>query len=219
VSERLEHQDEPGRRTLSTRRLEALSDGVFAIALTLLVLEISVPSGAEHDLLRALLDEWPSYLAYAVSFATIGGVWLAHNVVTDHLHLVDPVFVRLNLLLLMAVSLLPFPTRLLAEHITQNDAERVAATVYGLTLLAAVGLLAVLWRSAVRRRLVDPAATDADVRLLTRRLQPALAVYVLLIVLGLVLPQVAVFGYLLIAFNLLVPIGRGVRRRRARRGA
>ncbi len=122
-------------------------------------------------------------------------------------------FVRLNLLLLMTVSLLPFPTRLLAEHIRQTDAERVAATVYGSTLLASATLLSVLWRHALRRRLVDPSATDTDVRLLTRRLEPGLAGYVGLILLGLFLPLVAVFGYLLIAVNLLVPIRRGARRR------
>src|SRR3712207_9118074 len=100
MGERLEHHDEPGGRVLSTGRLEAFSDGVFAIAITLLVLELTVPAGSEHDLLGALMDQWPSYLAYVVSFATIGGVWLAHNVITEHLHRADPVFIRLNLLLL-----------------------------------------------------------------------------------------------------------------------
>src|SRR3712207_3544768 len=128
MGEQLQHQDQPGGRLLSTGRLEAFSDGVFAIAVTLLVLEISVPPGSEDHLLGALLDQWPSYLAYAVSFATIGGVWLGHNVITEHLHHVDPVFIRLNLLLLMTVSLLPFPTRLLAEHIGQTGPERVAVT-------------------------------------------------------------------------------------------
>ena len=83
---------------LSARRLEAFSDGLFAIAITLLVLEISVPEDAGRDVLGAFLDEWPSYLAYVVSFATIGGVWLGHNVVTEHVQRADPVFVRLNLL-------------------------------------------------------------------------------------------------------------------------
>jgi uncharacterized membrane protein len=109
---------------------------VFAIAITLLVLEISVPPGSEGHLLRALLDQWPSYLAYAVSFATIGGVWVAHNVITEYLHQVDPMVIRLNLVRLMAVSLLPFRTRLLAEHIGEAGARRVAVTVYGPTLLA-----------------------------------------------------------------------------------
>src|SRR3712207_6755139 len=162
MGKRLERDDGAVGRVLSTGRLEAFSDGVFAIAITLLVLEISIPAGSEDDLLGALLNQWPSYLAYAVSFATIGAVWLAHSVMTEYLRQVDPVFVRLNLLLLMTVSLLPFPTRLLAAHIGQTGPERVAATVYGLTLLASVTLLAALWRYAVRRRLVHPEAAEAD---------------------------------------------------------
>jgi uncharacterized membrane protein len=61
------------------------SDGVFSIAITLLVLEIGVPSGSENDLLRALIAEWPSYMAYLVSFATIGAVWFSHTVITEYL--------------------------------------------------------------------------------------------------------------------------------------
>src|SRR5947209_6090748 len=83
-------------------------DGVFAIAITLLVLEISVPDNAGDDLLHAFLSAWPSYLAYVVSFATIGATWLSHSTITEYLEEVDPVFVRLNLLLLLVVSFLPF---------------------------------------------------------------------------------------------------------------
>jgi len=188
--------------------MEALSDGVFAIAITLLVLEISVPPGSGDDLLRAFLNQWPSYLAYVVSFATIGGVWLGHNVITESLHQADARLIRLNLLLLMVVSFLPFPTRLLAEYIRESGPERVAATVYGLTLLAAAGLVSALWRYALRQGLIHPDADDADVRMLTRRLAPGLAGYVVLIVVGLFLPMVAVFGYLAIAVNLLIPVRR-----------
>ena len=99
--------------------MEAFSDGVFAIAITLLVLEIGVPAGSEDDLLGALVEEWPSYLAYVVSFATIGAVWFSHNVITEYLDHADSILLRLNLLLLALVSFLPFPTRLLAEY-TRN---------------------------------------------------------------------------------------------------
>ncbi|BCJ75893.1 hypothetical protein CS0771_54370 [Catellatospora sp. IY07-71] len=90
---------------------------MFAIAITLLVLEIAVPEAPQQDLLRALLDEWPSYLAYLVSFATIGAIWLAHTAITEYLHHADPWLMRLNLLLLMVVAFLPFPTKLLADNI------------------------------------------------------------------------------------------------------
>ena len=86
----------PGYRT---GRMEAFSDGVFAIAITLLILDIAVPAGSENDLLGALGDQWPSYLAYTVSFATIGAVWFAHTVITEYLDHADSVLIRLNLLL------------------------------------------------------------------------------------------------------------------------
>jgi uncharacterized membrane protein len=127
--------------TLRTGRLEAFSDGVFAIAITLLVLEISVPPDASDDLLGAFFDQWPSYLAYLVSFATIGVTWLRHTAITHYLHGVDTSVVRLNLLLLLFVSFLPFPTRLVAEHIREDAAERVAATLLGINLLLDSSLL------------------------------------------------------------------------------
>jgi TMEM175 potassium channel family protein len=194
------------QRRLGSGRLEAFSDGVFAIAITLLVLELAVPAGAEDDLLDAFLDQWPSYLAYVVSFSTIGAIWLAHNGITDYLERTDSGFVRLNLLLLMVVSFLPFPTRLLGEHIGEDDPERVAVTIYGLTLLAASSLVSVLWRYAVNERLVRPDADDEDVQLLTKRLTPGLAAYAIIIVLGLFLPVVAVFAYLAVALFFIVPV-------------
>ena len=75
--------------------MEVFSDGVFAIAITLLVLQIGVPSGSENDLLRALVAEWPSYMAYLVSFATIGAVWFGHTVITEYLDHANSTFIRL----------------------------------------------------------------------------------------------------------------------------
>jgi uncharacterized membrane protein len=133
-----------------TNRLEAFSDGVFAIAITLLVLEIAVPAGAEKDLLGAVLREWPSYLAYVVSFSTVGAVWIGHAVITEFSERATPLLIRLNLVLLMVVSFLPFPTRLLAEYIGEDAPGRVAATIYGLNLFLTAILVSLLWRYAVR---------------------------------------------------------------------
>jgi uncharacterized membrane protein len=201
---------------LRTNRMEAFSDGVFAIAVTLLVLELSVPAGSGDHLLRAFAEQWPSYLAYVVSFATIGGVWVAHSVITEYLERADAVLVRLNLLLLLVVSFLPFPTRLLAEYIRENRPERVAATIYGITLLLASTMVSVLWRYAVRRRLVHPDSADVELQMITKRLTPGLAGYVALIIVGLFLPLVAVFGYLAIALNILTPFGLIRRRQQPR---
>lgn len=93
-------------RELRTVRLEAFSDGVFAIAITLLVLEISMPEeGSIGEGLRSL---WPSYVAYVTSFLTIGGIWLSHALITEHLRTTDAILMRLNIALLLFVSFLPF---------------------------------------------------------------------------------------------------------------
>src|ERR1700755_2339199 len=98
----------PRRRGFRTGRLEAFSDGVFAIAITLLVLDLGVSSNAGRDLLHAIGSLWPASLAYVASFSTIGAAWLAHNAITEYLDRADAAFVRLNLLLLLFVSFLPF---------------------------------------------------------------------------------------------------------------
>jgi len=193
------------KRAIRSGRMEALSDGVFAIAITLLVLDLAVPSSSGPNLRHALWQQWPSYLAYVVSFATIGAIWIGHTVITEYLDHADPVLIRLNLLLLLVVSFLPFPTRLLGEYIQEEQAERVATTVYGLTLLLASAALSLLWRYAVRAHLVVPDATDEELELLTARVTPGLGGYVLLLVLGLFLPVAAVVGYLLVALFLILP--------------
>jgi uncharacterized membrane protein len=197
-----------------TTRMEAFSDGVFAIAITLLVLEIAVPAGSEADLLGAVLDQWPSYLAYLVSFSTIGAIWLEHTVITEFLERATSVFIRLNLLLLVVVSFLPFPTKLLGEYVGEEAPARVAVTIYGLNLFLASALVSLLWRYAVREGLIRPDVADSDVKMITNRLTPGLAGYVVMIVLGLFLPVVAVLGYLIIAVYIIFPFG-ALRRRKA----
>ena len=196
---------EPRRRGFRTGRLEAFSDGVFAIAVTLLVLDIAVSGDAGRHLLRSVAELWPSYLAYVASFATIGAAWLGHNAITEYLERADAAFVRLNLLLLLVVSFLPFPTRLFADYIRQDSSERVAVTFYGISLLLAATLLQVLWRYAVWAHLVRPDAADEEIQLLTERLTPGLAGYLVLIISGLFLPILAVIGYLAIALYYIIP--------------
>jgi uncharacterized membrane protein len=200
-------EDEPGHRTgLRTGRMEALSDGVFAIAITLLVLEIGLPSGSQQHLLRAIAGQWPSYLAYLVSFATIGAVWFAHTVVSEHVNTADATLMRINLLLLMMVSFLPFPTKLLAQSLGSESPERVATVFYGCCLLCVTSLLSLLWRYAVRAHLVHADATSEHVSDTTRRITPGLAGYVVLIGLSFLLPFAAVIGYLAVALFILLPV-------------
>ena len=107
---------------------------MFAIAITLLVLDVAVhPPGTP---LEQVLHAWPADAANIVSFLTIGAAWLAHTALTDRLAQSDSIFLRLNLLFLLVVAFLPFPTRLVADALQHTDAERVAVTFYGLTLLA-----------------------------------------------------------------------------------
>ena len=203
-----EPPQEPRRRGFRTGRLEAFSDGVFAIAITLLVLDIAVSGDAGQDLLGAVGRLWPAYLGYLVSFSTIGAVWLGHNAITEYLDRANFAFVRLNLLLLLVVSFLPFPTRLFADYIRDDNAERVAATFYGVCLLLTSTLLLVLWRYAVWAHLVRPDADDEEVGLLTQRLTPGLGGYLVLIAAGLFLPVIAVVGYLAIAVYYIIPFRR-----------
>ena len=218
AAEPAEGQRVERRRGLRTGRLEAFSDGVFAIAVTLLILDIVVPAGSSDDLLKAVVHLWPSYLAYVVSFATIGSLWLAHSVITEYVDRVDGVFSRLNLLVLLLVSFLPFPTRLVSEFFNANtQAERVATTIYGVNLLLASLVVSLLWRYAVGQKLIVPDLNDDEVRLLTKRITPGVGGYVVLIVVGLVWPGAAVVGYLVIAAFLLLPMRRPPDRRGSRR--
>jgi uncharacterized membrane protein len=193
-----------------TARLEAFSDGVFVITITLLVLDLAVPAAPNsvHGLLHAVKDEWPGYVGYVVSFATVGALWLGHSAITDYLERADTTLLRLNLLLLLFVSFLPFPTRLLSDYVSKGEAEKVASTFYGLTLLISAALLSLLWRYALHARLVRPDLKDEEITLLTQRLTPGLAAYGLFIVTGLFVPIVSVIGYLVIALFFLLPVPR-----------
>ena len=192
-----------GRRFLGTDRLAAFSDGVFSIAATLLVLDIAVhPPGTP---LEQVLHAWPAYLAYAVSFLTIGAGWMAHTALTERLTRSDPVFLQINLLLLLVVAFLPFPTRLVADALHDVGAERVAVTVYGLTLLAIRLLGSALDAYARREHFYSPQGDGDEVQGPRRRLLPVVAGYVIAIIIGLFLPGVAVAVYFGIAVYLIVP--------------
>lgn len=116
---------------MTPNRLEAFSDGVFAIAITLLVLDLSVPEpGSEHTLGHELLVNWPSYAAYVVSFMTIGIIWINHHAAFSRLRAVDHSILIWNLLLLMTVGILPFTTHLMATYLTESSGEGLAAAVY-----------------------------------------------------------------------------------------
>jgi uncharacterized membrane protein len=205
------------RRGLPMNRLEAFSDGVFSIAITLLVLEIAVPLGAERDLVGSLAREWPSYLAYAISYLTIGWVWIGHSAITAHVDRADGLFLRLNLLLLMSVAFLPFPTKVMAEYFGETDPERIAVVFYGIVLLVIALLMDALWRYAVaRREITGQELKDDELRALTSKSGPSLGLFVGSIALAAFLPTIAVFAYLASSAYLVIPfrtLARAVTRR------
>ena len=183
-----------------TGRIEAFSDGVFAIAITLLILEVSVPAADFDNLWRGIIDQWPSYLAYATSFITVGGIWLVHHGIFRRLRYANQPLMLINLALLMAVSFLPFPTKLLAEGIHETDAERAAVIFYGATLLVISLLINALWGAVMRDRdLLEPEVSEQEINAILLAVTPSLGFYVGVIVLAIFAPKVAAFGYLVIA--------------------
>jgi uncharacterized membrane protein len=188
------------RNRWETGRTEAFSDGVFAIAITLLVLDIRVPAEEFDDLWSGIVHEWPAYLGYATSFLTIGALWLAHHGVFRRLRYANNPVMRINLLLLMAVAFLPFPTRLVAEAIRDQSAERAAAIFYGATLLVIALLFSALWGAVARdRKLLRPELTEDDVNAMLVASSPSIGFYAGAIALAIVAPRAAAFGYLLTA--------------------
>jgi uncharacterized membrane protein len=133
-------------------RLEAFSDGVLAIAITLLVLDLNVHPEAGESLAHALVHAWPSYFAYIVSFMIIGIIWVNHHSIFTLVVQVDRLVLFANLLLLLVVAAIPFPTRLLAEHLTDDNADaHVASAVYCATMLAMSVSFSLLWLAVTRR--------------------------------------------------------------------
>jgi uncharacterized membrane protein len=192
---------------LPTSRLEAFSDGVFAIAITLLVLELHVPTGHEA-LLGGLGHEWPRYLGYFVSFAFIGGVWIAHSNLTRFIKAVDADLMRLNLMLLLFVSFLPFTTAIAATHLFASNltfheitistsAERVAVVVFGLNLTLAALMVYLMPRHAGRTPgLAAGDIAEEELQAFARERGSAVLLQAGATVVGAFLPLTAVIFYL-----------------------
>ncbi|HEX5417225.1 MAG TPA: TMEM175 family protein [Chloroflexota bacterium] len=139
----------PARFTMPTGRLEAFSDSVFAFAITLLVLNFQVPHAPSGGLARALLDQWPSYLTYVVSFFVIGIMWINHYAIFRLIARVDRPMLVMNLVHLLGVAFLPYPTALLGAYIQSEQDARVASVLYaGTATVIAIGFMG-FWVYAV----------------------------------------------------------------------
>jgi len=167
-----------------TFRIEAFADAVFAIAITLLVIEIRLPP--HEEVLRiggvgpALLQLWPSYVGYAISFIVIGIMWANHHNLMKLVDRVDHGFITLTLLLLMCVAFLPFPTAVMADHLADPDTheQAVAVAFYcGCFTVTALFYFLMWWHAALNRRLIASHVSDDAVRAITRAYVPGSLLY------------------------------------------
>ena len=129
---------------MSTGRAEAFSDGVFAVAITVLVFGLLPIGTGKLDANVLLVQAWPEYFAYVVSFLTIGIMWMNHHTIVAHVTRVDRPLLVINLLLLMGIVAIPFPTALVAEHL-RNSGGKLATVTYGLVMIAISAGFAALW--------------------------------------------------------------------------
>ncbi len=178
---------------------------MIAIAITVIVLGIAVPLAGSAGLASQLAELWPSYLAYVISFLTIGGFWFNHHTIFFCLRAINPSVMRVNLLLLMAIAFLPFPTAVMAQELAQTGpGGEVAVVFYGLALLLCRLLLTWLWRVCTSDHLIRSEIDLDDLALMTRRLNPGILLYVGAIVIGVFLPEVGPWLYLGIAIYTVV---------------
>jgi TMEM175 potassium channel family protein len=184
----------------STARFETFSDGVFAIAATLLVLELSV-SG--DDLGHALVHIWPQYLAYVTSFLTIGIIWMNHHHTVSLIARTDRTMLFINNLLLLTVAFLPFPTKLVGDNLRGGD-EQAAALAYAATLVVMAILHQVWWQYARRnRRLIGIETPDSALRAVDRAYWPGVPMYAAVFIVAFFSPLAAVvFTFAIAAFYL-----------------
>ena len=185
-----------------TARLETFSDGVLAIAITLLVLDLKVPNRQALDgsLGQALAREWPSYVAYLVSFLVIGFLWVNHHAMFTLIARVDRSLLFLNLLLLLVVAATPFPTALLAEYLTAGRDSHLAAAVYSGTMLAMSIAFTLLWNNVTRNgHLLHKHVDRLAARAAMRRFGVGLVIYLGTIGLSFVSAVLTLGAHLVIA--------------------
>jgi uncharacterized membrane protein len=198
--------DDPSSHHRDTQRLEAFSDGVYAIAITLLIIEIAVPHVEDNQsLTRALLDLWPSYFGYLVSFLTIGIMWVNHHHVFKDIARCDHTLLVLNLLLLLSIAFVPFPTAVVAEYLDGGH-KTEAALAYGTTFVVIAVFFDALWLYASRgMRLIDEHVSEARVRSRTRRYLPGPLLYAIALPFAFLSPWITLGWYGALALFWLLP--------------
>jgi uncharacterized membrane protein len=190
-----------------TSRLETFSDGVIAIAITLLILDVHVPH-ARHgtSFAHALAHQWPSYAGYVVSFLTVGIMWVNHHRMFKLIGRVNHNFLMLNVVFLMTIAAVPFTTALVAEHVPDPDTRTLAAMVYGGLMVAVAVMFNVVWRYAAHgRRLLAPQADPAAVEAINRSYVLGPVAYGMATLLALVSPWISLALYAALAIFYMLP--------------
>jgi uncharacterized membrane protein len=198
---------------VSTNRLEAFSDGVLAVAITLLVLNIHVPDpNTTNNLLHALLTQWPVYVAYVTSFVTIGIIWINHHVMISRLRQADHPILALNLLLLLSIGVLPFSTDLAASYLKHGHGQHLAVAVYSGSFLV-MSIFFVLLNGHILLRkghYLDPPLNDVQRRAILTRGIVGLAPYLIATALAPLSAYVTLFICVAVAGYYALPVASGV---------
>ena len=196
---------------MHTNRLEAFSDGVIAVAATLLVLNLAVPPPPNPHLGHDLVARWPSYAAYAISFVTIGIIWINHHAMISRLREADHSILILNLLLLLWIGVLPFATNLMATYLKEGSGEKLAAALYGGAFLAMALAFSALNRHILMNRahlLATPLSHERRRQILTRGIA-GLAPYAIATALAAVSPYLTLAITAAIAVFYATPLASG----------
>jgi uncharacterized membrane protein len=204
---------------MSKERVEAFSDGLFAIAITLLVLTIAQPNNYS-DLARQLGDRWPSLAAYVVTFAVIGIMWSNHHSIFAHFSRIDRGLNYLNLLLLMTVAFLPYPTGVFGEALRRGEGARTAAVVYSVTMAVNAYAWAALWLyGSGKRRLLVPEFPEEQRTIATIAFTGGAVVYTLAVGVAFLnaYATLALYGALAVYYA-MDPLSRMAARSRSRPG-
>ena len=181
-------------------RVEAFSDAVIAIAITLLVLELDIPAASDGHLGSAIAHEWPSYMAYLISFLTVGGLWLNHHALFNCLKATSPLLLRINLLLLLLIAFLPFPTKVMSYDMQVNWTSEIHAVLfYGLCVLACRLLLGAMWHRAKREGLINQSVGEEHLQRLASSRKLSTGLYAGATAAALAAPKLAPWAYLAVA--------------------
>jgi uncharacterized membrane protein len=189
----------------NTARLETFADGVFAIAITLLVLGIRVPQ--EDNLAKALADQWPSFFAYVVSFLTIGIMWVQHHRLFTVIGRSNPTFAMINVVFLMFIAFVPYPTEVLAQYVNR-DGSTLATFLYGATMVVIAVMFNAIWAYAASRNghLLDEKVASAVRDSGARGYWLGPPLYGVITLLALVNPVLSLIGFGAFALYWALPI-------------